>query len=122
VLRLTAVLALGMSPYLYLPLSAYLKGVDSWGDQRTVRSLCPTPLAQHRARELTRVWGGVHMGLCVQWEGFIHHFLRREYGTFQLAADQTDDPGMIARLIVYWQVRFAVFRACFMAELHRMSS
>ncbi len=35
-LRLTVVLAVGMSPYLYLPLSAYFKGVDSWGDQRTV--------------------------------------------------------------------------------------
>jgi hypothetical protein len=38
--------------------------------------------------------------------GFLHHFLRREYGTFQLAADQdpTKDPGMLSRLIVYTQV------------------
>lgn len=61
--------------------------------------------------------------------GFLHHFLRREYGaiaclpvarfvlllfvafdfsgTFQLAADQTDDPGMWSRLKVYWRVLLA---------------
>ena len=36
--------------------------------------------------------------------GFLHHFLRREYGTFQLAADQPENPGMIVRLAVYWSV------------------
>lgn len=36
--------------------------------------------------------------------GFLHHFLRREYGTFQLAAkDTTDDPGMWIRLGVYYK-------------------
>lgn len=35
--------------------------------------------------------------------GFAHHFLRREYGTFQLAADQDGDPGMLVRLGVYWR-------------------
>jgi dolichyl-phosphate-mannose-protein mannosyltransferase len=34
--------------------------------------------------------------------GFIHHFLRREYGTFQLAADNTgNNPGLVARLWIY---------------------
>jgi hypothetical protein len=36
--------------------------------------------------------------------GFMHHFLRREYGTFQLAADSDSDPGMLVRLGVYWRV------------------
>jgi hypothetical protein len=30
----------GMSPYLYLPISAHFKGVDSWGDQSTVGPFC----------------------------------------------------------------------------------
>lgn len=35
--------------------------------------------------------------------GFMHHFLRAEYGTFQLAADSiSEDPGMWSRLCVYW--------------------
>lgn len=33
--------------------------------------------------------------------GFLHHFLRREYGTFQLAADVEDKVGFVGRLIVF---------------------
>jgi hypothetical protein len=37
--------------------------------------------------------------------GFLTHFLREEYGTFQLAASETsENPGMSSRLIVYFQV------------------
>jgi hypothetical protein len=37
--------------------------------------------------------------------GFVKHFFRVEYGTFQLAADGTSvDPGMVARLLVYVRV------------------
>ena len=71
---LGALLALGMSPYLYLPLRAYAQVMDSWGDQRSVA-------------------------------GFLTHFLRQEYGTFQLAASDTSaDPGMLSRLLVYMRV------------------
>lgn len=74
IVRLSLSLALGMSPYLYLPLSSHFKAMDSWGDMRTL-------------------------------DGFLHHFLRREYGTFQLAADGTTaDPGMWSRLLVYSSV------------------
>ena len=67
-------LALGMSPYLYLPLRALFQPPDSWGDQRSIA-------------------------------GFLTHFLRQEYGTFQLAAtDTSDDPGMWSRLLVYLKV------------------
>ena len=38
--------------------------------------------------------------------GFLHHFLRREYGTFQLAADVVDKIGLIGRLIVYAKASF----------------
>ena len=73
-LTLAALLALGMSPYLYLPIRAMSQVVDSWGDQRTV-------------------------------SGFLTHFLRQEYGTFQLAASETStDPGMLSRLMVYLRV------------------
>ena len=45
---------LGLTPYLYLPLSAhYSKGRWTWGDQRT-------------------------------FHGFVTHVLRQEYGTFNL--------------------------------------
>lgn len=73
-LTLGLLLALGMSPYLYLPLRAFYQPVDSWGDQRTLA-------------------------------GFLTHFLRQEYGTFQLAASETSsDPGMWSRLLVYLKV------------------
>ena len=73
-LTLAALLALGLSPYLYLPLRAMSQVMDSWGDQRTV-------------------------------SGFLTHFLRQEYGTFQLAASETSsDPGMLSRLLVYLRV------------------
>ena len=68
---LGVLVALGMSPYLYLPLRSLFQVVDSWGDQRTL-------------------------------SGFLTHFLRQEYGTFQLAASETStDPGMLSRLQVY---------------------
>lgn len=74
IVGLSRCLVLGMSPYIYLPISASFKGQDSWGDQRSL-------------------------------SGFLHHFLRREYGTFQLAADGTsEDPGMWPRLLVYFKV------------------
>ncbi len=38
------------------------------------------------------------------WQGFVHHFLRREYGTFQLAADSLGaNPGMLFRLQLYFR-------------------
>ena len=74
VLTLGVLLALGLSPYLYLPLRSLSQVMDSWGDQRTV-------------------------------SGFLTHFLRQEYGTFQLAAsDTSSDPGMLSRLLVYLRV------------------
>lgn len=73
-LTLGLLLALGMSPYLYLPIRAFYQPADSWGDQRTIA-------------------------------GFLTHFLRQEYGTFQLAASETSsDPGMWSRLLVYLKV------------------
>ena len=73
-LTLGLLLALGMSPYAYLPIRAFYQPLDSWGDQRTVA-------------------------------GFLTHFLRQEYGTFQLAASETSsDPGMWSRLLVYFKV------------------
>jgi len=36
--------------------------------------------------------------------GFLKHFLRKEYGTFQLAADGHIDPGMMSRLKTYAKV------------------
>ena len=73
-LTLGLLLALGMSPYLYLPIRAFFQPPDSWGDQRTIA-------------------------------GFLTHFLRQEYGTFQLAAsDTSSDPGMWSRLLVYFKV------------------
>lgn len=49
---------LGLTPYLYLPLSSYLNVARwSWGDQRSL-------------------------------EGFITHILRQEYGTFDLGKEQ----------------------------------
>ena len=73
-LTLGLMLALGMSPYVYVPLRAFFQPPDSWGDQRTIA-------------------------------GFLTHFLRQEYGTFQLAAsDTSDDPGMWSRLLVYLKV------------------
>ena len=73
-LTLGLLLALGMSPYLYLPIRAFSQPPDSWGDQRTI-------------------------------DGFLTHFLRQEYGTFQLAASDTStDPGMWSRLLVYLKV------------------
>lgn len=50
---------LGLTPYIYLPLSAYFsRGRWTWGDQRTL-------------------------------EGFLRHILRQEYGTFNLGKDYT---------------------------------
>ena len=74
VLTLTGLMAVGVSPYLYLPLRSLWKPMDAWGDQRSIA-------------------------------GFLTHFLRREYGTFQLAATDTSaDPGMWSRLLVYARV------------------
>eukprot|EP00808_Paulinella_micropora_P006413 g77452.t1 len=74
VVALVSCVVLGMTPYIYMVVSAHMQAMDSWGDQRTLA-------------------------------GFLHHFLRREYGTFQLAADSIgNDPGMRARLLIYLKV------------------
>jgi hypothetical protein len=40
-------------------------------------------------------------------DGFLTHFLRREYGTFQLAASEiSEDPGMLFRLSIYVREMF----------------
>ena len=51
-LVLTLATILGLSSYLYLPLAAWHKPLDSWGDQTNL-------------------------------DGFLTHFLRREYGVRQ---------------------------------------
>ena len=52
--KLCVCFAAGLTPYLYLPLSAHANVARwTWGDQRTL-------------------------------QGFITHLLREEYGTFQL--------------------------------------
>eukprot|EP01062_Namystynia_karyoxenos_P058608 TRINITY_DN50128_c0_g1_i1.p1 TRINITY_DN50128_c0_g1~~TRINITY_DN50128_c0_g1_i1.p1 ORF type:complete len:772 (+),score=198.07 TRINITY_DN50128_c0_g1_i1:101-2416(+) len=58
-LRVTLLFALGLSPYVYLPLSARLNpSHQSWGD-------------------------------CGSWQGFRTHFFREEYGTFSLASKES---------------------------------
>jgi hypothetical protein len=51
---------LGLSPYLYLPITTAMKVKDGWGDMTTM-------------------------------QGFLRHFLRQEYGTFQLTDGGVDD-------------------------------
>ena len=59
-LQLTFFGLLGLSPYLYLPITTSHQVKDGWGDMTTMR-------------------------------GFLKHFLREEYGTFQLTDGGVDD-------------------------------
>jgi hypothetical protein len=64
--------AIGMLPYLYMPLAASARPPIAWGDPSS-------------------------------WSGFVTQFLRREYGTFQLASETMGDsqPQLMRRLLTF---------------------
>ncbi|KAL3874363.1 hypothetical protein ACJMK2_037389 [Sinanodonta woodiana] len=69
--QLSLCLLCGLLPYLYLPLSAYLRlGRWTWGDQTTLT-------------------------------GFLTHFLRKEYGTFDLSSSRKDGANVLNGLRAY---------------------
>jgi hypothetical protein len=88
--------ALGLTPYLYLPLRAAMTPPLMWGDVTT-------------------------------WQGFLTHFLRREYGTFQLVAGLKAEPGVgIRNTVTYlWELTrdgFGIAWLAFFAALVKRQS
>ncbi|EGD78311.1 hypothetical protein PTSG_09378 [Salpingoeca rosetta] len=69
--KLVVVSILGITPYFYVPISAFLnKAEATWGDQRTLA-------------------------------GFAKHFLRQEYGTFDLGSRSTTSTTLTERIMLH---------------------
>ncbi|KAK3583319.1 hypothetical protein CHS0354_038928 [Potamilus streckersoni] len=84
--QLSLCLLCGLLPYLYLPLSAYLRpGRWTWGDQTTLT-------------------------------GFLTHFLRKEYGTFDLSSSKKDGASLLNGLrayLLHYIEEYSVIGCCF---------
>lgn len=103
VCRLVASLLLGFAPYIYLPLASASNPASTWGTghwMSVVFSYVTSDNAQWKETALT-------ISMCVgdstTISGFLTHFLRKEYGTFQLGGQgvKPDPEHFPARLRLY---------------------